>query len=147
MPGKKKSDWSVKFDELEAKLPKGFDQRNFRSCRLDGKWQKDAVAKVCDQKGFKGKAEDVTAFLLHVDEKPTPVKRSSKAKKESPKNDSSINFLAKTTYSELSHSDIVKLIGMLAELEKKVRMQEIERKDREIARLTEERDVLNRVDD
>jgi hypothetical protein len=138
MPGRKPSEWSVKFDELEKTLPKDFDARSFKKCRVNGEWDKSKIVQACESKGFKDKADAVFAFLVHKD---TKVKSSGK--KRGPKqsaaiNQSTVNLLAKRTYSVLSASDIGKVIVMLGEIQKSRKEEEIAELKAKMAELSKQ---------
>jgi len=114
---RQKSEWSKKVEELQGQLPKGFDARGFKGCRIDGKWDKAKIISVCEEKGFKDKADVVVTFLSHMDNKPDIKSRKSGSKKPVVKIQSETNLLSKRTYADLSASDIGKLVALLTELQ------------------------------
>lgn len=129
-----KSEWKKTLESLDAKLPDEFDGKAFRSCRVDGSFSKDKVAGVCDEKGFKDKADAVFAYLTHKNSKPGSSGNKRGAKKQATGNEPSttVDLLAKKTYKSLTASVIEKLITMLTEIQK-------DRNDKEIADLKTQR--------
>ncbi len=130
MPGRKKSEWSVKRDALKANLPVGFDARVFKGCRVHGSLNKDGVAGVCEAKGWKDKASDIIAFLEHGSSKPRAVRRKQSPRKQSPRKQETgastdQDLLAKKTYAGLSVSDIGKVVEMLTSIVEDRKEQEI----------------------
>lgn len=123
MPGKPKSDWSIKNDELKALLPKGFDARNFRSC----KGNKAEIAKMCKEKNFADKADAIYNFLENIKIKPTSKKRGAKKAKDDAQENGKgdLKLLAKSTYKGLAYDDFGKLISMLTKMQEKCIDQEL----------------------
>ena len=147
MAGRKKSEWSVKMDELKAELPKIFDGRAFLGCRIDGKWNKDSVAKICKDKGYGSDTESIFAYLTHQDSKPAKSKkvpRIAKIKKIKTESSDSVNLLAKGTYAGLGYTEIEKVISILEGMKDKVKEREIQQKERELARIKEQLDNLKK---
>ena len=126
MPGKPKSQWKTKFDELKAQLPKGFDARLLRGARKDGKLDKEAAAKIINAKKWTDKSDAICSFLTHLESKPASKKRGAKKQKAVAQEPGKVNLLAKRTYSELSATDIGKVIAMLTEIQNDRKESEIE---------------------
>ena len=128
MPGRQKSEWKQKNDELKAQLPKGFDARLFRGARKEGKLDKAEAAKILNEKGWTDHKEPVISFFTHMEGKPAAKKRGKGRKRRAAagQEPAKVNLLAKRTYADLSATDIGKVIAMLTEIQKDRKESEIE---------------------
>ena len=137
MPGKQKSEWSKKLDQLKAQLPKGkLDIRQLKSCRVDGTWDKSKIASVCEAKGFKNKVDTVLAYLTHKDSKQKSSSKKRGVKKSATQNQPAVKWFSKKTYKDLTALDIGKVITMLTGIQK-------DREEIEIAELKEQRKQID----
>ena len=133
----KKSDWKLKFDELKKNLPKGFDGKKFRSCRVDGNLEVSLVKKMCGELGFSGKEEAVVSYLKHyADKKPSAGKKKATKKKEAVVADDKA-LLSKKHYRNLSAKQIGKLIELLTDIQKT-------QKEKDIAVLKEKKQQIDK---
>jgi hypothetical protein len=137
MPGRPKSVWKQKDDELKAQLPKGFDARLFRGARKEGKLDKDEATKVINGKKWIDYKDSIIAFLTHLESKPVSKKRGAKKQKALAQEPGKVNLLAKRTYSDLSATEIGKVIAMLTEIQN-------DRKESEIAGLKAKKDEIEK---
>jgi len=151
MPGRKKSEWTVQLEVLAAELPKGFDGRAYKECRTDGKWDIAKIAKVCQRRKAKDKADAVLAYLTHRDSKPKakprkqgkrqprqakmPVSKEQASVNPLSKEQASVNPLSKEIYNRLSAANIGKLIAMLSGMQAKANQSEIARLRADRARI------------
>ncbi len=111
---------------MEAELPKDFDGRAFVSCKSDGQWDKAKVLAVCNQKGFKDKADAVVAYLIHKDDKPAAKGKKKSAYRQEIEAVPENLLFAKRSYKSLSPLKIGKLIEMLTAIQNEVKQAEIE---------------------
>ena len=137
MPGRPKSQWKTKFDELKAQLPKGFDARLLRGAREDGKLDKESAAKIISDKKWTDKTDAIYSFLTHLESKPASKKRGAKKQRAQVQEPGKVNLLAKRTYSDLSATDIGKVIALLTEIQK-------DRKESEIAGLKAKKEEIEK---
>ena len=128
MAGRPKSEWAKKMEALEKQLPKGFDGRAFKNCRVDGKWDKSKISAAAATEGFSQDVGAIVEFLNHKDDKPASSGKKRGIKKAIEKNQQEIDLLSKKTYKQLSYNHIGKLIAILSEIQK-------EKKDNELAEL------------
>jgi len=125
MPGRKKSEWKAKLDELKTHLPDGFSGHSFKGCKTDGGFDRKKIAAVCDEKGFKDEVDAIFAYLAHKDSKPTSSGKKRGVKKQVAQDIPVVDLFSKKTYRFLSASQIEKLIAILTEIQKNRNDQEI----------------------
>ena len=120
-----KSDWKVKLEELKKDLPKGFDARKFKGCRIDGKLDASEVGAKCKELNCAGKESAIISFLEHVAEKMKSKGKSAGKSKEKGSVVDEKELLSKRHYRSLSSSKIKKLIELLTGIEKGRREKDI----------------------
>lgn len=126
MPGKPKSDWSIKNEELKARLPKGFKGTYFIGAKKDGKLDEKAAGEIITEKKWDDKQDVIIAFLNHQKDKPAGKKRGAKKQKTKENGQNDPKLLSKRTYKGLTYDDFDKLIAMLTEMKKDAKAKKIE---------------------